>query len=108
MDKELIRVENDIRQGGKVIYTFNNNLEIGGEYRQVQGNEELVYSWIWNLPEDLHHKREYLMAVRFKCDKQQSELEVVQENFANEQFIGPHQQGWERALLDLQDYLEKT
>jgi uncharacterized protein YndB with AHSA1/START domain len=106
MNKALQHVENDIREGGRIVYTFNDNLNIHGEYKQAQEQERLVYSWIWDLPEDSHHKGEYLLTVTFKGDEQECELEVLQQNFKSEHSIQPHHEGWEKALQDLKNYLE--
>lgn len=106
MDKTLVDVQNEIRKGGRVDYGFDNGLRIHGEYKQVAPGDKLVYSWIWELPEDSHHRGEYLLTVVFKGDEQQSELEVVQENFQNEHSVKPHQEGWETALNDLEKFLQ--
>lgn len=106
MDKELVDVENDIREGGKVVYKFENDLAVHGEYKEVQQGKKLVYSWIWDLPEDSHHKGEYLLTVEFNGDEKSSTLQVRQENFKSEHLVKPHHEGWERSLEDLKNYLE--
>ncbi len=105
MDKQLVNIENDIREGGKVTYQFNDNLQIKGEYKEVAEGEKLVYSWNWELPEESTHKGEYLLTVQFEEDGNESRLDVKQENFRNEHAIKPHQSGWDEALEDLQSYL---
>jgi uncharacterized protein YndB with AHSA1/START domain len=107
MDKQLDSVENDIREGGKVVYTFNNELKVHGEYKEVHQGEKLVYSWIWDLPEDNHHRGEYLLTIEFKGDESNSMLNVTQDNFKTEHSVKPHQEGWERSLEDLKTYLEQ-
>jgi uncharacterized protein YndB with AHSA1/START domain len=107
MDKELVSVENEIQEGGTVVYTFSNDLKIQGEYKEVQPGQRLVYSWIWELPEDSHHKCEYLLTVLFNNKDNGSELQVTQENFKNEHSIQPHQDGWEQALENLTAFLDK-
>jgi uncharacterized protein YndB with AHSA1/START domain len=106
MNKELASVENEIKEGGKVVYTFSNDLKIHGQYKEVKEGEKLVYSWIWDLPEDSHQKGEYILTVLFKGDDTQSELEVLQESFQSQHSVKPHQDGWEEALQDLSNYLQ--
>lgn len=108
MNKQLQDVENDIRQGGKVVYRFEGNLTIKGEYKEAAPAEKLVYSWNWELPEEAAHKGEYLLTIQFKESGNGSTLDVTQENFKDEHAIKPHQEGWEEALNDLKDYLETS
>lgn len=106
MDKQLASVENDIRPGGTVRYTFENGLEIHGTYKEAQPAEKLVYSWVWEMPEDSVHKGEYLLTIRFRGSDGESELDVLQENFKSEHAVKPHQEGWEDALQKLKGHLE--
>src|SRR5690349_13788222 len=66
MDKQLASVENDVREGGKVVYRFEAGLTIGGQYKEVKPAEKLVYSWNWELPDGAVHNGEYLLTVLFK------------------------------------------
>lgn len=106
MGKTLARVENDIRPGGKVAYTFDNDLTIQGEYKEAQPGEKLVYSWVWDLPDDSAHKGEYLLTVAFNGEGDNSRLAVRQEAFQNEHSVQPHREGWEQALDDLKRFVE--
>ncbi|HVF97558.1 MAG TPA: SRPBCC domain-containing protein [Flavisolibacter sp.] len=106
MNKELVSVENDIQPGGKVAYTFENDLKIHGEYKEVQQGEKLVYSWIWDLPDDTQHKGEYLLTIGFSGNSETSRIDVLQENFRDEHSVQPHRDGWEGALEDLKRFVE--
>lgn len=106
MNKQLLRAENDIAEGGKVVYVFENDLRVEGQYKEVQVGEKLVYSWNWSLPNDSHYNGEYLLTVSFKGNDEQSELEVMQQDFKQEHAVKPHQEGWEEALENLKQYLE--
>lgn len=108
LGRRLIDVENDVRPGGKVVYRFEDGLEITGDYSEVQEGQHLVYTWNWNLPSEPVDNAQYLLRVDFKDDGDGSVLEVRQENFANHQAIKPHQEGWEHALDRLEDYLEQN
>lgn len=107
MNKQLLTVENDIRQGGRVVYQFEDGLTIKGEYKEATEAEKLVYTWNWELPEEAEHKGEYLLTVLFKQEGDNSQLAVTQENFKTEHAIKPHQEGWEDALDALHDFLSK-
>ncbi len=105
MNKQLQKVENDIREGGRVAYHFDENLQIKGEYKEVAEGDKLVYSWNWELPEDSVHRGEYLLTVAFSGDGDKSTLDITQENFQHEHSIKPHTAGWEEALEHLHRYL---
>ena len=107
MGKTLKAVENDIREGGQVRYSFEDGLEISGEYKQVDAGSKLVYSWIWQIPQATLHNGDYLLTVAFNEEGEQSSLSVTQENFAQEHAIKPHEEGWQEALDALQHHLSK-
>ena len=106
MGKALVSVQNDIREGGAVRYQFENDLVVQGKYQEARPGEKLVYSWVWDLPEDSMHKGEYLLTVEFGGDGTNSTLNVSQDNFKSEHSVKPHQDGWEQGLKDLKTYLE--
>lgn len=106
MDKQLLSVENDIRQGGNVIYQFEGDLTIKGEYKEAVENETLVYTWNWEFPEESVHKGEYLLTVQFKENGDGSSLDITQENFKEEHAIKPHEEGWNEALNELALFLK--
>lgn len=106
MNKTLVSVENDIRPGGKVVYTFDGDLKIHGEYKEAQPGEKLVYSWIWDLPQDTVHGGEYQLTIGFSSDGEKSRLSVLQEAFQNEHSVQPHREGWEQALEELKCFVE--
>ena len=109
MGNSLKDVTNDIRKGGTVSYVFENNtLIISGEYLEVNGKEKLVYTWKWELPEDAVRNSEYKLSVEFKGNAGGSEIHVLQENFENEESMLPHQQGWEKGLSDLEQFLKQS
>ena len=107
MNKKLVHVQNDIRQGGEVVYEVEGNMKITGEYKDVAEGNKLVYSWNWELPEDSLHKGEYLLTVQFRENGDGSALEVSQDQFKNEHAIKPHRDGWEEALEELKKFLGK-
>lgn len=106
MNRQLIDVQNDLREGGKVVYHFTEGLTINGNYQQVREGDLLVYTWIWNLPEEAVHKGDYLLTIKFSGDAHKSTLDVTRENFRNEHAIQPHEEGWRESLKDLKNYLQ--
>lgn len=105
MNKQLQKVENNIRPGGKVAYEFEGDLVVKGEYKEAASGEKLVYSWIWEVPEESMHKGEYLLTIGFSGDGERSTLDVQQESFQDEHAIIPHEDGWQQALEYLRNYL---
>lgn len=108
LNKKLTHVENDISEGGKVAYQFEDNLQVQGEYKNVIEGEKLVYSWVWDFPEESMHKGEYLLTVQFKENGDESSIDITQENFKDEHSIKPHEEGWQEALEELKQHLEKA
>lgn len=107
----LEKVENEIKEGGTIRYEFSNGegghpFLIEGQYKEVVGKEKLVYTWNWKLEAESIGNAEYLLEVRFRSQGNGSRLEVVQENFSDEEAVHPHKEGWEKALQDLKSYLE--
>lgn len=111
MGNELTDVTNELKEGGKVAYHFkadgsDENIEVSGTYEKVQPEQELRYSWIWQLPHQPVGNGDYVLNIRFEDKGEESELHVTQENFGSEEAIQPHKEGWEKALNDLKTYLE--
>jgi uncharacterized protein YndB with AHSA1/START domain len=111
-EHKLTTVELDVKEGGQFKYEFENKdgqpaLVITGEYHEVQDNERLAYSWNWTIPEGIVKPSEHELTIMFIADGEGSKLKVVQENFLDDESINPHQEGWEKALNDLHEYLSK-
>jgi uncharacterized protein YndB with AHSA1/START domain len=109
---QLKTVELDIQEGGKFKYEFEGKdsqitLLITGEYQEVKENEKLAYSWNWSVPANVVEPSEHELIILFFTDGEGSKIKVTQENFQDEESINPHQEGWEKALNDLQEYLSK-
>lgn len=107
LGRKLKEVRNDVRPGGEVVYQFEDGLKVSGEYQEAVPGEKLVYTWNWELPDEPVENGKYLLHISFEGTGDQSRLKVTQENFTNEQAIQPHREGWEHALDNLEDYLEK-
>jgi uncharacterized protein YndB with AHSA1/START domain len=103
---ELADVVNDLKEGGTVKYVFSDNdIIISGTYKEVKENEKLVYSWNWQIPNDAVRNGEFMLTIEFKGSGNGSSIHVTQENFTNHEAMKPHQEGWEKGLNDLQQFL---
>lgn len=104
----LNEVTNDIKKGGKVAYKFaEDTLRISGEYLEVKEGESLVYTWNWEFPNDAVKNGNFKLNVRFENKSNGSQLHVTQENFEDEETLQPHKEGWDKALNDLKNYLDR-
>lgn len=111
-ENHLTTVELDIREGGKFKYEFAGKDEqptvvITGEYKEVKPNEKLVYSWNWSIPTDTVKPSDHELTIEFTGTGDGSKISVTQKNFQDDESITPHQEGWEKALTDLQTYLNQ-
>ncbi len=106
MGHTLNEVTNDIKEGGAVRYIFDSNkFVISGKYLEVKGKEKLVYTWNWELPDDAVRNADYKLTVNFKSKGSGSEINILQENFQDEETLLPHQEGWDKGLSELEHFL---
>lgn len=102
----LTDVVNDIKQGGEVKYTFEDNkLTINGRYERIEDQHLLEYAWNWHLKGELKEDAPYKLSVQFDGDDNNATVSVTQTGFENEESIQPHKQGWEEGLQQLEEYL---
>ncbi|WP_158827070.1 SRPBCC family protein [Mucilaginibacter lacusdianchii] len=111
-ENHLVSVENDVRVGGQVRYEFEGkdnqkDLVILGEYKEVEENKKLVYTWNWDVQSDAIPLSEHVLTIEFIGDGDNSKLRVTQENKEEDESVKPHEHGWEKSLNDLQAYLSK-
>jgi uncharacterized protein YndB with AHSA1/START domain len=109
-DNQLVKAELDVKEGGQFKYEFEGkdgqtSLVITGEYQEVSENERLVYSWNWSVPANVVKPSEHALTILFIGEGDGSRIKITQENFLHDESINPHQEGWEKALNDLHDYL---
>ena len=103
---QLQDVTNDLKPGGTVRYTFENNeLEITGEYETVEENKQLVYSWKWVSQKQELSNADYKLSVRFFSEGNGSSIHITQESLQKSEHVHPHKEGWERGLEDLKQFL---
>ena len=106
---ELIDVQNDVREGGNILYVFKNSdqeeIRVTGNYEQVIPSEKLVFTWIWELPSPEIQDGNFKLSIEFIETEKGCILHVQQENFSSEEAIIPHKEGWEKSFKDLSSYL---
>lgn len=111
-ENHLTNVELDNKEGGHIKYEFDNKegqhvVTITGQYKEVKPNEKLVYTWNWDIASGNVKESDHQLTIEFSAEGSGSKLTVLQENFENGEAVKPHEEGWEKALNDLSDYLSK-
>jgi uncharacterized protein YndB with AHSA1/START domain len=103
---QLIDVNNELKDGGKITYVFENEeLMISGEYEKVEQFKLLKYSWNWHFKDSANGGGSYTITVEFSQTDSGSSINVKQQDNSTEERIMPHKQGWEKGLDDLKEYL---
>lgn len=100
------------KQDGQIEYVFANeqgahSFTITGVYKEVQEEKKLVYTWNWQIPAATVGDSAFLLTIEFSAAASGSRINVTQENFTDEEAVHPHQDGWEKALTDLQQFLSQ-
>ena len=108
----LTEVDNTVEKAGKIKYSFENNdikdfLVITGEYLEVEENSKLIYTWDWVTKEGPLGNGSYKLTVNFTDADQGSQVSILQESNSSEEAVMPHQDGWEKSLEDLRNYLSE-
>ena len=105
MGNQLQEVENDLKTGGNVKYSFtNNSFQIEGVYEDVRENEHLLYSWNWLFPDNSVKNAAYKLDVHFSGLGETSEIHILQENLQRDENVHPNKEGWEKGLADLSHF----
>jgi uncharacterized protein YndB with AHSA1/START domain len=76
-----------------------------GIYREIIPNEKLQFTWQWETsPSD---PSDTLVTVEFKKSGKHTRLVFTHENFATEELVKEHREGWEGALSKLSKIITK-
>jgi uncharacterized protein YndB with AHSA1/START domain len=109
--RKIESVTADLSEGGSVKYTFEEDesskgeLFIEGKYETVVPEKELVYTWNWILDNQPVENGTYKLHVKFSNFEGGAKLAITQESLSETEGIHPHQDGWEKSLDDLAEYL---
>jgi uncharacterized protein YndB with AHSA1/START domain len=113
MGKTLVSVENNIEEGGKIEYLFEDDdnpsgkLTIHGTYQTAIPESKLVYSWNWELDSIAVENANYTLTVEFSEQGEETELKIEQKREKELEGVQPHKEGWDEALESLGQYLDK-
>ena len=108
MDSSLENVKNELQEGGAVEYEFESkDFIVKGNYKEVQINQKLVYSWNWEFSDNLKNE-DYTLTISFEPNDNGSTIHVKQEGLASEEVAPPHEEGWKAGLDSLKAYLDKS
>jgi uncharacterized protein YndB with AHSA1/START domain len=109
MNNQLLEVKNELQPGGAIEYRFSRadaeDLVIRGNYKEVEENSKLVYTWKWDLTEAGLEPSEYVLSLNFIKQDNGSKLEIQQDSTEEQEAIQPHKEGWTQALDALAEFL---
>jgi uncharacterized protein YndB with AHSA1/START domain len=77
-----------------------------GEYRELQPNKKIVFTWQWQDDEDWED-RESVVTVELSDRDGGTELRLSHEQLPNEQSRDGHTRGWNSALDKLERFVSK-
>jgi len=99
----------DLTVGGK--YSIGNTLPDGqiiwitGEFKEIETNQKLVYSWKTDLDGSDHEKVTVRFnEVRLASNQTATEVVVIHEHIATEQLKTQHAHGWGGCLFGLVEF----
>ncbi len=107
----LVHVENEVREGGAILYEFENSngektITINGQYKEVKPAQRLVYSWDWKIAGSDHLSHSpYELTIEFSGEESGSRIRVTQTSEDANEAVHPRRQGWEDELESLNQFL---
>jgi uncharacterized protein YndB with AHSA1/START domain len=100
----------DARVGGKFRWDLTNSegekMTCRGEYRELQPNKKIVFTWQWQDDEDWED-RESVVTVELSDRDGGTEVRLSHEQLPNAQSRDGHTRGWNSALDKLERYFSK-
>lgn len=72
---------------------------VGGEYREIERPDRLVYTWRWEMP----GASESLVTVEFVGDGERTNVVLVHEGLESDDSRAQHEHGWSACLDNLGD-----
>lgn len=101
----MLNAKVDLRVGGAYRFrVFNEEfgeMDVHGEYREIEEPSKLVYTWRWEDDPDWRNM-ESLVTVELLEKDGQTEVRVTHEGFPSDESAHNHEQGWKGALDKLQ------
>ena len=104
---EVVVAQTDVRVGGRfhiVFYTLDGEEhDVSGTYREVRRPHKLVFTWAWkSTPE-----RESLVTLTFHASGDNTEFNMLHEQFFDGAARDRHEYGWTGALSKLDRFMQK-
>src|SRR2546426_6743723 len=100
----------DARVGGEFRWDLVNsegeNMTMRGEYRELQPDKKIVFTWQWQDDEDWENHVS-IVTVELNDADGGTELRLVHEQLPNEASRDGHTQGWNSALDKLEKFFSK-
>lgn len=100
-----VEAEMDVRVGGRFKVRFRTDNgeqhQVGGVYREVVPNHQLVFTWAWHTTPE----RESLVRVIIRPDGDGSMLTLHHEQFFDQAARDGHERGWTGTLEKLERHL---
>lgn len=100
--QDTVKAKMDVRVGGSFEVSFNSDdgefHQVGGQYREVELNRKLVFSWAWyTTPE-----RESLVTITMKAEGNHTLLTLLHEQLFDEATKIGHTRGWTGSMDKLE------
>jgi uncharacterized protein YndB with AHSA1/START domain len=100
----------DVRVGGKFRWDLTNSegekMTCRGEYRELEPNRKIVFSWQWEDDEDWENNVS-IVTVELTDREAGTELRLRHERLPNEASRDGHTRGWNSALDKLEKFVSK-
>lgn len=100
--QDTVKAKMDVRVGGSFEVSFNSDdgefHQVGGQYREVEPNKRLIFSWAWySTPE-----RESLVTITMKAEGNHTLLTLLHEQLFDEAAKVGHTRGWTGSMDKLE------
>jgi uncharacterized protein YndB with AHSA1/START domain len=97
----------DLRPGGRYRLSMKTDEgeihTVGGEYREIERPERLVYTWQWEEgPAPVQGGNETVVTVDFVEDGDGTIVNLTHTGFPGEEFKQMHEHGWQAVLANLE------
>jgi uncharacterized protein YndB with AHSA1/START domain len=100
----------DARVGGKFRWDLINSegekMTCLGEYRELQPDKKIVFTWQWEDDEDWENHISIITVELYDRDGD-TELRLIHEQLPNEESRDGHTRGWKSALDKLEKFFSK-
>jgi uncharacterized protein YndB with AHSA1/START domain len=98
----------DARVGGKFRWDLTNpegeEMTVAGEYRELQPNRKVVFTWQWQDDEDWEG-HESIVTVEFFDRDDGTEVKLTHEQLPSKESRDRHSEGWTSILKKLEEFV---